>query len=1728
MASIRDLLNRSREELLDLSTRNRLLSIPKSKSARVVRVQDEFSEEVFRHLVVEKKALSFLPGKDTETTNDQLTLAGEGAPSEGDVGLPQPEEDESAEGPSHRHTALRLQTALSPEGLQRRLLALYRDARTMVEEQGVNILYLALGQLKWHEVDRSDTPLYAPLVLIPVELQRKTASERFYVRWLEEDIQENLSLQAKLRVDFGIELPPFSADEDFSPTDYFGEVAKAIGDAKSKGWEVLPDAISLGFFSFAKFLMYRDLDPENWPDGELLVSHPLIAGLLVNGFPPSEPLWANAADLDQLIPAARLDHVVDADSSQTVAIEMVRQGRNLVIQGPPGTGKSQSITNIIAAAVLDGKKVLFVAEKLAALQVVKRRLEHEGLGPACLELHSNKAKKRTVIEEIGRTWQLGRPTGTRLDAVVAQLEQSRNALNKHVALLHEHAGPCGLSPFAVVGRLVALGERGRGTGSLTFVGAENWTVDERDERRRLVEELAAVVWEIGVPTKHPWRGVGRETVLNIDLDPLVTHIRTVVARLTELQERSPDLASTIQRPTPKTFSESQEQQNVAGTPTVDLSSQDPWCGVGHKSILKSDLDALVAQVRSLIARLSEMRQTSANIAAEIHQRHPPTFSETDEQRIIAGFVAEAPKLDKEALTSEVWDKHLDVLRIAVVEGQRYATAVREVGTRVSESAWSEDFTEVRTLLTRHGRSLLRCFSGGYRRALARLRSVMHVELPKSYAERLALVDQIVNGQIALHALSVAEPHARIALGKVWQRELTDWEQAERVVVWVEQQRELGLEIAFRRLFVSVEDQTRVARLVEELTARLNAARSEAEHMAEQLALDWSASFGAANLDIVPLTALADRCQAWLIALESLSKWSREVARLKEELVPRYITAHREVEVLIRELNLDCVEAFGVTDFEHVAFDVLTERCQTWQTETESLSKWSNYFAQARRACELALGPLVEQLKSGALLSDNAVACFDRVYHEQMLRWFIQRNPELARFNGLRHEAKIAEFRKLDSERLKLAKHRTMAAHFQGMPPCTAGVGGTGIVRAEMERQRGHRSIRRLLKEAGSVVQAIKPVFMMSPLSVAQFIEPGAVEFDLLVIDEASQVQPVDALGAIARCKQIIVVGDSKQLPPTRFFARLTSDSDEDDEMNEEVMPAQAQDMESILGLCAARGLPQTMLGWHYRSRHHSLIAVSNHEFYDDRLFIVPSPCTTSPELGLRFHYVPDGVFDRGASATNRTEAKAVCHAVIEHARSTPEASLGVAAFSIRQQQAILDELELLRREYADTEPFFHSHADEPFFVKNLESVQGDERDVVFISVGYGRDANGYLAMSFGPLSHEGGERRLNVLITRAKNRCEVFTSITADDIDLARVNGRGVRALKTFLTYAQNGRLDVVSPAGGEEQSPFEEAVGRAVESLGYRVDTQVGVAGFFVDLAVVDPEQEGRYLLGIECDGATYHSSRSARDRDRLRQAVLEDHGWVIHRIWSTDWFQRPTEQLRKVGEAVELAKRKQSIVARTPKNTAEQDGPSDTIRRELAPRFSEDGLQAMAIRYCEARFPVSTRHPPDELPVEDMCGIVMRIVKEESPVHEDEVVVRVRDLWGFGRAGSRIQEAVAKAVRRLVTSRRCCRDRGFLSIEGELIAVRNRENVRSPSLRKPEMLPPAEIQAAILALLTAHHGATREEIPTAVARIFGFRATSSALRETILGQLTALRKSGAVELHNGLLKSKSQNCGG
>jgi very-short-patch-repair endonuclease len=602
--------------------------------------------------------------------------------------------------------------------------------------------------------------------------------------------------------------------------------------------------------------------------------------------------------------------------------------------------------------------------------------------------------------------------------------------------------------------------------------------------------------------------------------------------------------------------------------------------------------------------------------------------------------------------------------------------------------------------------------------------------------------------------------------------------------------------------------------------------------------------------------------------------------------------------------------------------------------------------------------------------------------------------------------------------------------------------------------------------------------MMSPLSIATFIPPGSIEFDLVVFDEASQVKPVDAFGAIIRGKQVVVVGDSKQMPPSNMFDTISKDdeNDEDDFVG---------DMESILGLFVGQNAPQRMLRWHYRSRHESLITVSNHEFYDNKLVIFPSPDSEKADSGLVYHYLPETSYDRGGTKTNKQEAKAVALAVMEHAKNHPNLSLGVAAFSIVQMQAVLDEIELLRRSNPNHESFFTAHPHEPFFVKNLENVQGDERDVIFISIGYGKTPEGYFAMGFGLINHEGGERRLNVLISRAKIRCEVFTNLKSDDIDLNRSNAVGVKALKTFLKYAESGILDVPKQTGKDFDSPFEEAVQKSLADAGYEVQPQIGSAGFFIDLAVADPDQPGRFILGIECDGATYHSARSARDRDRLRQAVLEGLGWKIYRIWSTDWFRHPERELKKVIEAIENAKTYGRM-----NNSLNKQKKSDLMENEIKRVNAESPANPNDSNKNKYEYAELNIHLDGQefhlIPISKIGSWVLDVVKVESPVHKSEVIKRICDAADIKRIGTRIQAKYEESISNLALKGIIIKKGEFLWVSDRLEApIRDRSQLMN---KKVELIPPQELEKTILKVVSDSMGVEIDLIPQIVLNILGF----------------------------------------
>lgn len=1574
-------LERSRLELLDLSVRNRLLNTPRhSKQAKTVDVVDEKSSEVFRLLVREGKAFTFLAGREDDNQPEDLAedVDPDFAP------LPQPESDEADErGVAKRHSDTRLQTILTSKALQKRLLTLYYDARTYFEEQGVNILYLALGMLKWFEDDKSETERWAPLLLLPVGLERQSAAQRFKLRWLQEDLSPNISLEAKLRSEFGIKLPEFPDPDDLEVDAYLAAVAEAV--AGQSRWEVLADDMVLAFFSFSKFLMYRDLDASNWPEQARLDLNPTVIGLLRDGFAPEEALIGEDEAIDPHVPPAAQIHVLDADSSQTLAIEEVRRGRNLVIQGPPGTGKSQTIANLIATAVAEGRKVLFVAEKMAALDVVKRRLDAIGLGAVCLELHSNKANKRAVLEELRRTRELGRPVAdATTTGVVDRLSQLRDWLNTHADLMHVRHQPSTLSLYGVVGHLVRLRADGVPAPDFELTNPDRWTPEDKRSRERLLTELAERVRDIGRPADHPWRGVLLDAILPMDLERLVPRLSALAGRLDAVASARDTVTTLL---------------GVEAADTLDGAAQ---------------------------------------IAA------------------VAEAIAEAPEMDRDAVAAPCWGGRLDDIADLVGNGATYRQARSALDGTVAEVAWSAEVGLARQHIAAYGSSWLRIFNGDYRRAVATVRSLMAKELPKTLAERVAMLDTLMAGQKAAKALERDAELGRTAFGTQWKAERSDWDHVRTQVEWVKSVNARALSHDVRQLAARVADPAGLGRAAAELRRTLAGLPDEIAGLFSHLCLDVAAAFGGATL-----AALS-------------------TAQIKARL-------------------------------------------ELWQHHPEDLSRWVTYRLGADEAAAAGMTPLVERLYDGRMV-DEVLPAFERAYYEAVLRALVAAHPAIARFDGDSHTKLVEDFRQADRARIELARLEVLQAHHRSLPHGNSGIGPLGVLNGEFAKRRNHLALRKLMEKAGPAVQAIKPVFMMSPLSVAQYLPPGVVEFDLLLVDEASQVMPVDALGAVARARQVVVVGDTRQLPPTNFFARAAAESradeDEDDEEDSPTATIKAADAESILELCLAKGMPSRMLRWHYRSKHQSLIAVSNREFYDNKLYVVPSPYTAEAGMGLAFHHLPHAVYDAGNTRTNAAEAKAVAEAIIRHAKATPHLSLGVGTFSTAQRQAILDDLEHLRRQHPDTEDFFTAAGAEPFFVKNLENIQGDERDVIFISVGYGRTKTGYVPMGFGPVSRDGGERRLNVLISRAKRRCEVFSGITDDDIDLARAKSRGAAALKAFLHFCRTGKLNMPVVTDREMDSVFEEQVAKAVAAHGWQVVPQVGLAGFFIDLGIADPERPGRFILGVECDGATYHSSRSARDRDRLRQAVLEDHGWIIHRIWSTDWFNRPDAELRKLLAAVteartELEERGERELER------ERAVPIELVTWERdetpATGLAEDALTS--VPYREAVFAVPTRQEIHEIPVHTLAALAEQVVVAEGPVHGDEVANRLRSLWGLQKTGSRIRAAVEAALRRAVGNGRVVENSGFYAVRGAEVTVRDRSDVQAAGLRKPDMLPQAEIQVAVRAVVQASFGATRDEAQIGAARLFGFKATSAQLKAVIDRGIDAMIAAGDLVERDGLL---------
>ena len=1571
-------LERSRRDVLDLSLRNPLLNFRPSKR-RGLEVVDELSREIFRILVAGERIMYFRAAPEEQAAPESPDDAPADVPAELLALLARPATDPN--GTAARHTDNRLQTALTLARLNLRLRETFRQARLSIEEQGVNILYLALGMLRWYESDSSDTERRAPLVLIPVKLTRSGVRENFKLSWTKDEIEPNLSLEAKLKQDFGVRLPEMPSEDDLDVEDYLAQVERAVA-AKQPRWSVERNEIHLNFFSFSKLLIYKDLDPASWPEENRPADHPLVQQLFGSGGFADEPSeFGEEGHVNGDLGEAGLHPVVDADSSQTLAVLDTMNGRNLVIQGPPGTGKSQTITNLIGEALARGKTVLFVAEKMAALEVVKRRLDTVHLGDACLELHSHKTNKRAVLDDLSRTLALGRPTtpdGTE-DRVL--LEADRKRLNDYSRAVNTPIAESDLTPHELVGRLAALDADGlevEGRG-LPIRDSASWNAENFARRRALVREMQELVTAIGIPRRHLWWPCGRLHFVPTDAHRVRELIADASAAVRLLNRESDALGTVLRR------------DAVFG------------------GLKRDDLERATRTAR-------RVAEAPALLGADY--RHP-------------GWATEAERIAEVAAAA-----------------RRYADIRARHDRVLVPEAWDQDVLDARQALRAYGDKWWRFLSRPFRDASRRVRGLCRAEAPDTVPKQIQLVDAILEAGRLRRA--IAESNDLVA-----------------------------------RLFPTLA-----------LGDRADAHRSFADAAEWLVRLERDRSGGLIDPDIHALLddpprrsdlgSAADACERGMEAVrDALGALTAAMELRADRVEPGESLEERTwggLDAWLRDAHDEIASAHDVVRFNQLE----------------------------RKAVDAGIGEVAEAAASRKDARRQLTPLFDHACYAAWLDLAFRERPTLAEFDGATHAGIVERFRELDMAQFHHNQALIAERHWQQLPRHHGG-GQLGVLRREFQKKRRHLPVRRLMTEAGRAIQSIKPVLMMSPLSIAKYIPPGSVVFDLVVFDEASQVRPVEALGAIIRGRQAVVVGDSKQLPPTSFFDRMADDGDDD--------ASQTADLESILGMFCAQGAPERMLKWHYRSRHESLITVSNHEFYDNRLVVFPSPDVGKQDTGLVFRHDPEAHYQR--RGINTAEAKTVAKAVMEHARATPGLTLGVAAFSNVQARRIEDEVDILRRRDPSCEEFFAGHPEEPFFVKNLENVQGDERDVILISIGYGKIDGSYLPMNFGPLNREGGERRLNVLITRARRRCVVYCNFVGADLDLRRSKARGVDALKTFLEYAETGNIEIPRVTGREADSPFEEAVAARLRALDFDVDHQVGSAGFFIDLAVRDSSRPGRYVLGIECDGAAYHSARSARDRDRLRQQVLEGLGWKIHRIWSTDWFRNPELELGKAEMAIQMAQVAALTPSDDPAPEPEPSGKSvQPLKREPEPEVE---VAAPTRPYEVADLHIGGLWAPlHETPPGELARWINRVVEVESPVHLDEVTLRVRTAAGVGRSGSRIRAQMRLGAQVGANQGSYRIDaRGFLwRLDHDTVEVRRRDGDIAPSLRNPDMIAPEEIAAAHVHAVRVSYGIAPDAAVQEAVRLFGFKRAGQKIVGSFRRVLDGLVEGGVLVREQGLLR--------
>ncbi len=1551
-----------------------------------------------------------------------------------------------------RHDDNDIQTLLTPDRLTRFGKGLRERAHAYERETGVNVLQTAIGLLEWRP-PHENTNFVSPLMLLEsaIERQQTPRGPEFYIRGTEQAVF-NMSLALKLKNEHGINL---DLEEDEGAENLFKRIAELAPPGFH--WKVRREVV-VGIFPSSKIAMYHDLNPTT----KSVADNPLVARLLgttaIGDGSYAEEYDVDAPEIERQAPYL----VMDADASQYSAMIDVASGESTSIEGPPGSGKSQTIVNIIASAMAQGKKVLFVAEKLTALDVVRNRMQHVGLGEFVLPLQAGRSATERVYESLEERLA-ARARGNNIET---RYEQSRSHFQERRAELQSYIDAIS-APFEsetvhdVLGHAISkndvLKALPRTVRRMDVPGIKSMGPEHKQTLIDRMAEFGSRLSDLN-GASPVWREAQKQVFNRDDADDMAEMAGELAADVSSLDA---DLAAS---PAAPLFPNGLTEEGIAAIlPLLKVAEphRDLLCPEVTDALLAAasrralmDRVALGEEVLSEGRRLSEVvtdcdapnlgRRLEAAVAfleAEGLDRMEPEALEariaTARQSIAA---LEAP-LAELARLPQAWvalDKPLISLKLLLQEMAKLdAAAHQEFLTLPAGADSSIGIVRQRAeaLKTRLKDCQLKMPSLSAR--FATRSDINRLGTAADTLETTGIFGRI--GKAYKAALKTEADMLGLASKNSTESRVADMRAARDLLddilsFQTDQAAILALGLSFKGIDTDFDRLAHLSRLKTLANEHLQGRMDIVEPLTQIDMAGFPTLFGTeGTADFDEQFTPTELTEAYTRATTLKEANERALSAMKDHagLFKKPAVTTEEVRGLIDTLNrmrgaradLDGFEGdSGVPEvLRHQPLPVL--RALTGLFEEVSKSNNPAHAASVLRSGHIAdikealisFVPRVAHLKQAAesfadylelpyswrdltvlrgqianleLARDTSTALIDcsRAQRlEEELRkegygtyvsWLKETEtlpvtPEAAAAAILAKSSadlaiseagdvlRLADGTDLARIRADIAeKDRRLIQMSQSVvrntilriakPPAGNGVGrkstytDMALIYNERSKRRNRIGARDLTKRAGRALLELKPCWMMSPLAVAQYLHDD-LQFDLVVIDEASQMTPENAIGALRRATQAVVVGDTKQLPPTNFFNKMLDDSELDDDLRE--------DSESVLDMANNSFSPIRQLRWHYRSKHSGLIQFSNEWMYDGKLTIFPGANESDPDLGVHLQET-GGLYKSG---TNDIEAQAVIRAVVRHMETSPDKSLGVCTMNTDQKNLLIEAFEREHDRNPKVQAYVrkweeHDDALEEFFIKNLETIQGDERDVMFISTLYGPEQkDGTVHQRFGPINSAYGHRRLNVLFSRAKQKIVTFTSMKPSDIRADDSKAKGVRMFRAWLEYCATGHIAEDTARGGEVESPFEAHVAQVIEQMGFEAVPQVGVAGFRVDLGIRHPEWPYGFLMGVECDGATYHSSASARDRDRLREDILRSRGWDLHRIWSTDWFTNQEGETSRIKEVLttrlgalkkEYAKKPQLGLADiAPERPSAQQSPpapqpaADTTPRPLQP---------------------------------------------------------------------------------------------------------------------------------------------------------------------------------------------------